>query len=534
MKKVYGYLRVSTAKQGEGVSLIAQKEAITHYAAKYNLEIIRWFEELETAAKQGRPLFTAMMKLLQKKKADGVIIHKIDRGARNLKDWADLGNLIDQGLEIHFAHESLDLQARGGRLSADIQAVIAADYIRNLRQEAIKGLYGRLKQGIYPFQAPTGYLDAGKGKNKIIDPIQAPLVKQAFELYATEQYTLETLSVYMEKCGLKNMKHKRVNINSLSVILNNPFYMGIMRVKGMTFSGGHEPIISPALFNRVQSILRGNTNQKINKHRFVYRKMISCHLCGYSLIAETQKGHIYYRCHTKGCPTTGLRETTVNHFLKNAIITAQLYPEEAAILDILLTDTEQEWIAKQDDLLNSNKLQMAQIQQKLERLTDCYVEGGLDKETYEQRKMALLCDMKAKTESEKGILQDKERLVKRTRKILERAKSLIKSFESAIADEKRKLVQMVTSNLHVEGKKLMVTMRSPFYEFANRYDLTSGEPEQATSRINPAKFVYSGMETSQLVYPPLSKAQLKQLLGLILEQVAQLSDSYDELENDLL
>jgi len=167
MKKVYGYLRVSTAKQGEGVSLIAQKEAINLYAEKYNLEIIQWFEELETAAKQGRPLFTAMMKQLQKKKADGVIIHKIDRGARNLKDWADLGNLIDQGVEIHFAHESLDLQARGGRLSADIQAVIAADYIRNLRQEAIKGLYGRLKQGIYPFQAPTGYLDAGKGNTKL-------------------------------------------------------------------------------------------------------------------------------------------------------------------------------------------------------------------------------------------------------------------------------------------------------------------------------------------------------------------------------
>lgn len=156
MKNVYGYIRVSTAKQGEGVSLIAQKEAITRYSEQYNLNIIHWFEEKETAAKQGRPLFTSMMKLLKDKKAAGVIIHKIDRSARNLKDWADLGNLIDQGVEVHFAHESLDLQARGGRLSADIQAVIAADYIRNLRQEAIKGIYGRLKQGIYPFPAPIG------------------------------------------------------------------------------------------------------------------------------------------------------------------------------------------------------------------------------------------------------------------------------------------------------------------------------------------------------------------------------------------
>src|SRR5688572_7818919 len=163
MKNVYGYIRVSTAKQGEGVSLIEQKDAITRHAAQQNLKIIKWFEEKETAAKQGRPLFNAMIKQLKVGKADGVIIHKIDRSARNLRDWADLGDLIDKGIDVHFAHESLDLQARGGRLSADIQAVIASDYIRNLRQEAIKGIYGRLKQGIYPFQAPIGYLDTGAG-----------------------------------------------------------------------------------------------------------------------------------------------------------------------------------------------------------------------------------------------------------------------------------------------------------------------------------------------------------------------------------
>ncbi len=52
--------------------------------------------------------------------------------------------------EVHFANESLDLQSRGGRLSADIQAVVAADYIRNLREETRKGFYGRLKQGLCP------------------------------------------------------------------------------------------------------------------------------------------------------------------------------------------------------------------------------------------------------------------------------------------------------------------------------------------------------------------------------------------------
>lgn len=74
-----------------------------------------------------------MMQALKNGQAQGVIIHKIDRSARNLKDWAGLGELIDRGVQVHFAHEAIDLHSRGGRLLADIQAVVAADYIRNLR-----------------------------------------------------------------------------------------------------------------------------------------------------------------------------------------------------------------------------------------------------------------------------------------------------------------------------------------------------------------------------------------------------------------
>jgi site-specific DNA recombinase len=143
-----------------------QKDAIIRYAAKSNLTICDWFEEVQTAAKKGRPVWAKMLKALREDKAQGVVIHKIDRSARNLKDWADLGELIDQGIEVHFANEALDLHSRSGCLSADIQAVVAADYIRNLREEAKKGIYSRLKQGFYPFRAPIGYLDQGREKRK--------------------------------------------------------------------------------------------------------------------------------------------------------------------------------------------------------------------------------------------------------------------------------------------------------------------------------------------------------------------------------
>jgi site-specific DNA recombinase len=166
MNTYFAYLRVSTVKQGDGVSLEAQRDAIEAYAAKHDLHVCQWFEEKVTAAKKGRPLFNKMVKGLQRRDAVGVIVHKIDRSARNFADWAMIGELLDQGVDVRFAHEALDLRSRGGRLTADIQAVIAADYVRNLREECLKGIEGRLKQGLFPFAAPIGYLDQGAGKAK--------------------------------------------------------------------------------------------------------------------------------------------------------------------------------------------------------------------------------------------------------------------------------------------------------------------------------------------------------------------------------
>src|SRR4051794_36060586 len=232
MYEYCGYIRVSTARQGEkGVSLQEQREAIERYSQRFNLTIREWFEERETAAKRGRPLFTRMLKLLRQGKTRGVIIHKIDRSARNLKDWADLGEMIDAGIEVHFANESLDLNTRGGRLSADIQAVVAADYIRNLREETKKGFYGRLKQGIYPISAPIGYQDRGGGKPKEPDPVMAPLVLKAFQLYSTGRYSFTRLVDEMYERGLRNRNNGKVTMNGLSTLLNNPFYFGVIRIK---------------------------------------------------------------------------------------------------------------------------------------------------------------------------------------------------------------------------------------------------------------------------------------------------------------
>src|ERR1700730_17568631 len=82
MNQYFAYIRVSTARQGEqGVSLEQQRDAITHYAQRNRMELAHVFEERETAARAGRPVFTQMIRQLKASMARGVVIHKIDRSA---------------------------------------------------------------------------------------------------------------------------------------------------------------------------------------------------------------------------------------------------------------------------------------------------------------------------------------------------------------------------------------------------------------------------------------------------------------------
>lgn len=278
MNQVFAYTRVSTTRQGEkGVSLNEQADAIRRFAVRQNLEITRWFEEQQTAAKRGRPMFSEMVRLLRRGSAHGVVIHKIDRSARNLRDWADLGELIDAGVKVYFANENLDLASRGGRLTADIQAVVAADFIRNSREEVKKGLTGRLKQGLWPFGAPLGYLDRGKAKVKTIDPRTAPLVREAFELFASGHYTVETLLEEMTHRGLRNRNGRPVSKDGMWIMLRNPFYIGIMRIRrtGERFPGVHTPLLPVSTFERVQAVLDGRSFTHIEKHHFLFRRLFT-------------------------------------------------------------------------------------------------------------------------------------------------------------------------------------------------------------------------------------------------------------------
>lgn len=466
MKRLFGYIRVSTTKQAEkGVSLTEQRAAIQAYAAKHGFTIVGWYEEHITAAKRGRPLFTAMLKALRQGKAEGIIIHKIDRSARNLADWADLGELIDAGFDIHLAHEPLDLRSRGGRLSADILAVVAADFIRNNREEARKGFYGRLRQGIYPLGAPIGYLDQGKGgKVKVIDPERGPIVRYAFERYATGQVSLRSLLEELGAKGLRNRNGRPLTLTGLVTVLRNPFYAGVIRLRKTkeTFPGVHEPVIRMTLFQSAQAILDGKKRHRSQMHNYLYRRLFSCATCGRSLVGTRVKGRVYYRCQVISCPTTCIREDALDASVATAMGRIALTSEEIGRVRREIEEAQKNTGERRAATVAHLTGQLGAITGRLERLTDAYIDGKIEKELHDERRATLLLERQRLTDSLATMNSDHDQGAQFLSECLQLAERPEMLYLAAEAPQKRHLLEIMTSNRTVNGKTVVITMAEPF------------------------------------------------------------------------
>jgi site-specific DNA recombinase len=469
LKRYFGYIRVSTVRQGQtSTSLVEQRSAIERYAQEWNLSIIQEYAEQETAAKAGRPIFRAMMKALKQGKASGIIIHKIDRSARNLKDWAELGELIDAGVEVHFANENLDLYSRGGRLSADIQAVVAADYIRNLREEVRKGFYGRIKQGFYPMPAPVGYINMGGGKAKTIDSAKGLLIKKTFELYATGNFGLRTLSVEMQRLGLRGRKGQTISLNGISLILRNVFYVGIIhiKVKKEYFTGKHLPIISKQLFDQVQTVLKSKSNRKTQNlslaEVFLFRRFLTCKLCSYPLIGERQKGYLYYRCHKKTCPQKSIREELIEKEFLAVLKNLQCNSNQTMQFEQWIENRRQQMHHTVEEKRKLLKLQLEQIQNRLLVLADKLISGTIDERLFMQMKNKLVSEELSAQQMLDRVAVAETEILQQLDDSFRIAQSAIVEYGQAGYEQKRQLMTLIVCDFFVENKLVTITLNNSF------------------------------------------------------------------------
>ena len=304
------YLRVSSSQQAdkdydpEGFSIPAQREACIRKADSLGAIVVEEFiDRGESAKTANRAGLQALLKRVSEKDITHVVVHKVDRLARNRADDVDIVMRIRAaGAQLVSATENID-ETPSGHLLHGIMSSIAEFYSRNLATEIMKGTTQKAKTGGTPFRAPIGYLnvrewiDGREIRTIEIDPERAPLVKLAFDLYATGDYALNDLCTILEARGLRSRPSrsntaKVLGNNRISDLLRNEYYVGIVKYAGRTYRGRHEPLIDDATFEKVQQTLEAQrqSGERSWIHHHYLRGTLRCAECGRRLFFTQAKG----------------------------------------------------------------------------------------------------------------------------------------------------------------------------------------------------------------------------------------------------
>lgn len=164
MKQALIYLRVSTNEQAnrgsepDGFSIPAQRRACLRIAKDLGVTAHTEFVDRgESARTAQRPGLKTLMQALIIHRPAYVIVHKVDRLARNLQDDVAIRlNIRQAGAELVSATENID-NTPAGQLLHNMLAGMNEFYSANLAAEALKGATEKVRQGGTPFRAPTGY-----------------------------------------------------------------------------------------------------------------------------------------------------------------------------------------------------------------------------------------------------------------------------------------------------------------------------------------------------------------------------------------
>lgn len=304
-EKAVIYLRVSTKEQEEdGYSLEVQENTSLKYAKNNNLEIVKLWKCSESAwGKTERKVFNKMIELVKfREDIKHIIFYSPDRMTRNIKDNETIKELREKyGKVIHFCQTGEKEEGKltsSNEMFSDIRTSFNKFFSNFISEKTAPAMAQKASNGIYPSNTPIGYINNKLNKTIEIYIPRAQLIKEMFYKLASGNYSMNTLSDYLFKQGLRSKVYNRkVGRATLYRIIKNPFYYGEFYWSGVLYKGTHEPLITKELWEKANEILTGNRKPYIMGQRFAFSKLLICEKCGCNILGEIHKGrYIYYRC----------------------------------------------------------------------------------------------------------------------------------------------------------------------------------------------------------------------------------------------
>jgi DNA invertase Pin-like site-specific DNA recombinase len=215
--KAIGYVRVSTEQQAkEGISLEAQERKIRGMAVAQDVELIEIIADDESGKTLDRTGMDRLLKLVDSREVQCVIIAKLDRITRSVRDLAELLDRFDRAdVALVSVADSLDTKTAAGRLVINILVSVSQwerETIGERTRDALRHLKSRGKSyGHAPFGFHRIRDKVVNGKIKyrlVVDPREAVIIKKIRD-WRRQKLTLTAIAERLNESCIKRKQGGR-------------------------------------------------------------------------------------------------------------------------------------------------------------------------------------------------------------------------------------------------------------------------------------------------------------------------------------
>lgn len=342
------------------MSIESQVKEMLDLAARDGLDVTEVRRESHSAKDSGqRPVFAEILEDLRRGRFNALLTWAPDRLSRNAGDLGSLVDLMDQKLLV-------EIRSQGQRFTNSpsekfLLMILCSQAKLENDQKGVnvkRGLRARCEMGLWPAQAPTGYLNENRADRRghvTVDPERAPVIKKVFERVAYEKWSGRKVYHWLrfELNFRTALGNKPLTLSNIYLVLQNTFYYGSFeypRGAGVWYRGRHEPIITKELFDAAQEQIKRDALTSRDSKEFAFTKLMTCGLCGSGISADekvkTQQNgnvhrYVYYGCtksRDKSCPCGYVKEEElVRQFVE---IIGQVSIDRAATKEKLSAEIE--------------------------------------------------------------------------------------------------------------------------------------------------------------------------------------------------
>lgn len=475
------YVRKSSeSEERQELSIPAQKRELAALAERRELTVLGdpW-EESRSAKEPGRPVFNELLERVCQGDADGILCWKLDRLARNPVDGGRIVHVLGKGLiKSIVTAESTYTGTAEEKFMMSVMFGQATKYCDDLSVSVRRGNREALHAGRWPGKPKIGYRRHRKSMRLIPDRERFPILQEIGRRLLAGARPLDLLRSANEELHLRTPITGKVGGKPLSKaaiyrFLRDPFYTGVMVMRGVAYTGTHKPLFTVDEFERIQAILDGRVHPRAKPKRlfFVYSGLIRCGSCGAAVTAKNctnrhGTAYTYYYCCRKErryqyCPEGAVQERELDAAL--TVFLKQLVPPERWITALLkhLGQLEESHRGLDDQARQTMTDRLTAIDRQLERLRDLLVRSVLSEEDYAADQHRLVLE-KRKLAERLQKSTEPPGLVEPHRAAIAELTEAAKLFERATPEEKRDLVQALTWNLSLKDKKVHIEAKKPF------------------------------------------------------------------------